>query len=145
MHTNLLYDIPAWTFYVSAGCCGIVWIWIGLLIILLEAAVLRLLQWGTFQRSLLDAFLMNLASTLIGGVIVAVFLFAETAPQALLALLSGWVLSIGIEGGTLTLINTIRKVERHSVRQIWLASLVANTASYALLSILVLFGSFLDL
>jgi hypothetical protein len=115
------------------------------LIILLEAAVLRLLKWGTFQRSLLDAFLMNLASTLIGGVIVAVFLFAETAPQALLALLSGWVLSIGIEGSTLTLVNAIRKVERHSVRQIWLASLAANTASYALLSILVLFGSFLDL
>jgi hypothetical protein len=145
MHMNLLYDIPAWTFYVSAGCCGIVWIWTGLLIILLEAAVLRLLRWGTFQRSLLDAFLMNLASTVIGGVIVAVFLFTETTPRVLLALLGGWALSIGIEGATLMLINAIRKTERHPAGQIWLASLVANTASYALLGILVLFGTFLDL
>ncbi len=136
-NVSLLCDIPAWTFYIAAGCLGVVWIGAGLMIVLVEAVVLRLLQWGTFGRSLLDAFLMNLASTLIGCAVPIILLATDNVPGVLLGLVGGWALSVGIEGGVLALINANRKTERRPARQIWLASLLANAASYVMLAVFI--------
>ena len=138
MHYSLLYDIPVQALYVSFGLLGVVAIFIFLLIIFVEAIALRLLKWRTFGLALLDAFLMNVASALIGCAIPAVYLITDSVPGTLLGLAGAWVLSIGIEGGVLTITNSIRKTKPHPARQTWLASVVANTASYVLLGILIL-------
>lgn len=87
-----------------------------------EAVVLKLLKWGTFLRSLLASFLMNLASTLIGvGLVIVVDV------EGLWFVVIAWAVSVVIEGGVLTL------MKRDAGRQNWLAVLVANVASYLLL------------
>jgi hypothetical protein len=101
-------------------------------IVLAEAVVLRLLKWGTFWKSLLDAFIVNLVSTLVGATAFAAgFLFAE--PAAIwLSLLIALILSVAIEGGVLLLLK------RHPGRQTWLAALIANLVSYAGLALVIL-------
>lgn len=100
------------------------------LIVLAEAVVLRLLAWGALMKCLLDAFLMNLASTLLGACIVAAgLLFAD--PAALwLGLGVGFVLSVLLEGGVLLLLK------RHPWRRALAATLAANLVSYAGLAVL---------
>jgi len=93
-------------------------IFIFLLVIFVEAIALRLLKWRTFGLALLDAFLMNVASALVGFAIPAVYLITDSVPGTLLGLAGAWVLSIGIEGGVLTIINSIRKTKPHPARQI---------------------------
>jgi hypothetical protein len=118
-------------------------------IALVEAAVLRLLSWASFWRSLLDSFVMNLVSAL-AGLVLNVFAadyyqscgyspdrggrFCEwlVSPWALLAL--AWLLSVLVEGGVLLLLR------RRAARQTWLAALVANIASYALIGLLMALG-----
>lgn len=91
------------------------------LIIVLEALVMFLLKWGTFWRSLLASFVMNLVTTLLGvGV-----MFLVSNPY--LALLVGFVLSVLIEGGVLMLFK------REAARSNWIAALAANAASYLLI------------
>jgi hypothetical protein len=111
-------------------------------IFIVEAIVMVLMKWGTFGRSLLDAVIMNVVSTLFGLIGVCGFLF--NGPQ--LALPSGlaggilfvlvtWAISVGIEGAVLSLLK------RHPRRQTWLTALAANTTSYALLLVLVILVS----
>ncbi|HJZ48340.1 MAG TPA: hypothetical protein VKE41_14285 [Roseiflexaceae bacterium] len=99
-----------------------------LLVVLIEAVVLRLLRWAVFWRSLRDALVANLASALIGLVIGCValsgtFFDGLTFP----VLVAAWLGSIVIEAGALKLLSS------HTWRAIWLAALVANTASYVLI------------
>ena len=91
------------------------------IIVVVETIILRLLGWGTFRRSFVDALMMNLVTTLIG----AVGLFVM--PILVVLLPAALVLSILIEGLIL-----MRRRKEHSSRKIWLTSIVANIASYAL-------------
>ena len=62
------------------------------LVVLVESVVLQVLRWGNFKRSLRGSFWMNLASTLVG------FLILSLVPRLGFAgLLIAWVLSVLIE------------------------------------------------
>ena len=102
-------------------------------IFIAEAIVLLVMRWGTVWRCLLDAALANLASSLFGFVgLCGVITGAE--PDSVLAwvalLIVAWGVSILIEGAVL------RALKRHPTRQTWLASLITNSVSYALLAVL---------
>ena len=45
------------------------------LVVLLEGVVLYKLKWNAFKRSLLDSFLVNLVTTIIGLILASVFSF----------------------------------------------------------------------
>jgi hypothetical protein len=96
-----------------------------------EAVVLWLLKWGTIGRSLLSAFLMNLASSIVG--IMAVGLFAIAFDNVLPGYIVALLLSILIEGGVLML------MKRGAVGENWRAAIIANLASYGLLGVYLLF------
>lgn len=98
------------------------------IIIVIEAAVLRLMKWRGVGLCLLDSTLMNLASAVVGLLIAG-------ARLGWLGLLVAFALSVVIEGAVLLLLK------RHPARRTWLASLAANAASYAvLLAIVILLG-----
>jgi hypothetical protein len=99
-----------------------------LAVVLIEAVALRLLRWATFWRALRDAALANLASALVGLVIGCVAL-AGTYFEGLTfaALIGAWLASIVIEAGVLKLLSA------HTWREIWIAAMAANTASYVLI------------
>jgi hypothetical protein len=62
------------------------------LIVLVESVVLQVLRWGSFKRSLRGSFWMNLASTLVG------FLVLSLVPRlGFIGLLIAWALSVLIE------------------------------------------------
>lgn len=101
-----------------------------LVIVLIEAAILRAMNWGTFLRSLLDAFLMNLTSTLAGF-----FLINAIAEMGLLGVLWAGVLSVLVEGFFLVLTRL------HTTHRALLVALAANLGSYLpLILVLLLFG-----
>lgn len=116
---------------------------------LLEAAVLRLLGWDGFRRSLLDALAMNLASTLLGILlnVFAVDLYEAcgydpsargrwcaplVSPWSLLVLAA--VLTVLVEAGVLFLMR------RRPARETWRASLACNAVSYMLVALLMVSG-----
>jgi hypothetical protein len=118
-------------------------------IALIEAIVLRLLGWASFGRSLIDAFVMNLASTLVGLVLNVVaadayqscgydparggrFCDFLISPWSLLVIAG--LLSVLVEAGVLFLLR------RRPARQTWLAALACNIASYALIGLLMVAG-----
>jgi len=99
-----------------------------LAVVLIEAVALRLLRWAPFWRALRDAVLANLASALVGLVIGCVALAGSSfEPLTLAALIGAWLGSIVIEAGMLKLLSA------HTWREIWIAAMIANTASYVLL------------
>ena len=98
------------------------------IIVVIETIILRLLGWGDFRRSFVDALIMNLVTTLLG----ALGLFI--VPDLVFLLPAALVLSILIEGLIL-----MRRHKEHSLRKIWLTSIVANVVSYILVFFLPLF------
>jgi cytochrome bd-type quinol oxidase subunit 2 len=82
-----------------------------------------LFKWGTFGRSLLASLLMNVTSTIFGGVLIVVGFYSD--PYILLAI--GFVLSVVIEGGVLIL------MKRDGGLRNWIVSLAANSASYLII------------
>jgi hypothetical protein len=112
----------------AAGC--VVFFLGTLIIILIEAAALKLLKWGTFGRSLLAAFVANIVTTLIGLVWLAInylgSLALQTAVSGSLGLVVAFILSVVLEAGILMLFK------RGAARENWVASLVTNIASYLL-------------
>jgi hypothetical protein len=93
-----------------------------LLIVVIESAVLQLLNWDKFRPSLRSAFLMNLASILFSGV----FLFL--VPRlGLLGLLVAWVISVSIEGFVLNRLKPGPTIHN------WMVAITANLVSYLLL------------
>lgn len=96
-------------------------------VIFIESLVLWKLKWGTFKRALLAAFVMNLATTILG---IGVVPFSSQLGYW--GLLIDFALSILLEGLILMLFK------RGATRENWIAALTANTASY-LLVILPLF------
>jgi hypothetical protein len=100
---------------------------IGTLVI--ESLALWLLKWASFGRSLLASFLMNLASTIVGFILLA---FSFYVANFYTLFLVEFLLSVLIEGGVLML------MKKGAARQNWIASLVANAASYGFLAVALL-------
>ena len=123
-------------------------------ILIIETLALWGLKWGSFGRSLLDALIVNVASTIFGLVFFALFFTAsfqcrfipydsgqdagqtcDWAISPVLWLIALAVLSVLIEGGVLLLLK------RHPPRKTWVAVSVANVASYVLLGLLAFAGA----
>jgi hypothetical protein len=85
-----------------------------------ESIVMFLLRWDKFGRCLWAAFLMNVASTIVGSVLVAYVGWA----RATIWLPVSFALSVLIEGGVLML------MKRGATRQNWTVSLAVNLVSY---------------
>jgi hypothetical protein len=108
-------------------------------IFVIEAIVLVLMKWAPLGRSVLDAILMNLASTLVGLIgICGLFTLPLGGSNldftgGIIFLVVTFIVSVVVEALVLTWLR------RHPPRQTWLTSLVANGVSYvALLTLLVL-------
>jgi len=91
-----------------------------LIISVLESLVMLLLKWDKFGRSLWASLLMNVTSTIFGGVLIALGLFGGS----FIWLVAAFVLSVLIEGSVLML------MKRGAARQNWIVSLIANLVSY---------------
>jgi hypothetical protein len=92
------------------------------LIVLVESVVLQVLRWGSFKRSLRGSFWMNLASTLVG------FLVLWLVPRlGFIGLLIAWAVSVLIEWAILARSRPGEK--RYTLN----LALSANLVSYLLL------------
>ncbi len=124
MFTSIPYDVAGPGTLVAVAAFSVAaLILLTIIISVAEAVVMFLLKWGSFVRSLLASLLMNVTSTIFGGVLVVVGFYSD--PYLLLAI--GFVLSVVIEGGVLML------MKRDSGLRNWIVSLVANSASYLLI------------
>ena len=93
-----------------------------LVFVVIETAVLQLVNWGKFQACLKASLLANLAS----GLIVALSLI--WMPRfGFSGLIAGLLISIGVEGAVLTLLNRPWK------RRNWFAAGLANLCSFLIL------------
>jgi hypothetical protein len=121
MFTSVSYDVagPGVLLAIAAFSIGAL-IVLTLIISIVEAIVMLLLKWGRFGRSLWASLLMNVTSTIFGGVLIAVGLLGGSYIWLAVA----FVLSVLIEGGVLML------MKRGAARQNWLASLISNLVSY---------------
>ena len=116
-----------------------------ILVIVIEAGILKLRRWGTLSVSLKDAAIANLISTVLGVVPGVVLLLAAFdcemlpvgnhfekhcgwtfSPLLILALMCG--LSVLVEGGVLI------RLRHRPARETWRTLAIANLASYVLLS-----------
>jgi len=97
--------------------------------LVIETLALWLLKWNSFGRSLLAAFLMNLVSTIAGFILLA---FSFLIGNFYILFVVGYLLSVLIEGGVLML------MKKGAARQNWIASLIANAASYGFLAVALL-------
>ena len=121
MFTSIPYDVagPGILLAAAAFSFGAL-IVLTLIISIVETVVMLLLKWGKFGRSLWASLLMNVTSTIFGGVLIALGLFGGSYVWLAVA----FVLSVLIEGGVLML------MKRGAARQNWIASLIANVVSY---------------
>ena len=93
-----------------------------ILILLIETVVLQIMRWGTFRRSIIAALAMNLASIIIGIILLVL------VPQfGFYSLLIALILSTLVEGGVLA------KLKRDALGYNFLVALAANLASYLVL------------
>ncbi|HLF37507.1 MAG TPA: hypothetical protein VI520_06205 [Anaerolineales bacterium] len=104
-------------------------------VMLLESLVLRRLGWGSIGRCLVDSFVMNLASALVGvilGWVLRIDLYLGRSSGLVgILLLASLALSVIVEAG---LISMVRKREfGETLRPV----LRVNVASYALLVVLI--------
>jgi hypothetical protein len=121
MFTSIPYDVagPGVLLAAAAFSFGAL-IVLTLIISIVETVVMLLLKWDKFGRSLWATLLMNVTSTIFGGVLIALGLFGGSYVWLAVA----FVLSVLIEGGVLML------MKRGAARQNWIASLIANVVSY---------------
>ncbi len=127
MFTSPVFDVAGPGVLLLAGGIFFAVFSIGTLVI--ETLALWLLKWNSFGRSLLAAFLMNLVSTVFGFVLFGLSIFGV---NFYVIFLLGFFLSVLIEGGVLML------MKKGAARQNWIASLVANAASYGFLAVALL-------
>lgn len=121
MFTSIPFDVAGPGVLIAIAAFSIVaLIVLTLLITIAEAIVMLLLKWDKFGRSLWASLLMNITSTIFGGVLIALGVLGGSYAW----LVAAFVLSVLIEGGVLML------MKRGAVRQNLLASLIANLASY---------------
>jgi hypothetical protein len=123
MHSTPFFDvISPGLILLSLGLGLIALFLLTLLIALVEAVVLTLLKWNSFPRSLLAAVIINIASSLVGGVLL---IFLQQVPVTWMII--AFVISVGIEGAILL------KIQPAAGRRAWFLALTANLASYILL------------
>ncbi len=123
MLTTLSFDVIAPNMVlVSLGMGLVALCLLTLLIALVEGVVLTLLKWNIFYRSLIAAAIANIASSLVGGLLM---IFQQE--QALIWVILAFCLSVVIEGAILV------RIQPGSGRRTWLYALAANLASYLLL------------
>ena len=121
MFTSIPFDVAGPGVLIAIAAFSIVaLIVLTLLITVAEAIVMLLLKWDKFGRSLWASLLMNVTSTIFGGVLIALGVLGGSYAW----LVAAFVLSVLIEGGVLML------MKRGAVRQNLLTSLIANLASY---------------
>ena len=121
MFTSIPFDVAGPGVLIAIAAFSIVaLIVLTLIITIAEAIVMLLLKWDKFGRSLWASLLMNVTSTIFGGVLIALGVLGGSYAW----LVAAFVLSVLIEGGVLML------MKRGAVRQNLLTSLIANLASY---------------
>lgn len=121
MFYSVPYDVAApWALIAAAVFSLGALIILILIISVLESIVMLLLKWDKFGRGLWASLLMNVTSTIFGGVLIALGLFGGS----FIWLAAAFTLSVLIEGGVLML------MKRGAARQNWIVSLIANLASY---------------
>ena len=124
MHASLSFDVAGPGILVAAAVFGFgALIALTLFISFAESIVMFLLKWDKYGRSLLASLLMNVTSTIFGGILVAI----GALYSSFIWLAVAFVLSVLIEGGILLL------VKRGAARQNWIASLLSNIVSYVLI------------
>ena len=118
-----VFDVAGPGLVVGLLAFGVVFVFIlFLLIVLVETVALQLLRWGDFKSSLKASVLMNLASTLLGLVLLWL-----VPALGFLGIAIAWALSVLIEWLVL-----MRLKRGENQRNLILAT-VANLASYVLL------------
>ena len=121
MFTSIPFDVAGPGVLIAIAAFSIVaLIVLTLIITIAEAIVMLLLKWDKFGGSLWASLLMNVTSTIFGGVLIALGVLGGSYAW----LVAAFVLSVLIEGGVLML------MKRGEVRQNFLTSLIANLASY---------------
>ncbi len=121
MFTSIPFDVAGPGVLIAIAAFSIVaLIVLTLIITIAEAIVMLLLKWDKFGRSLWASLLMNVTSTIFGGVLIALGVLGGSYAW----LVAAFVLSVLIEGGVLMLLK------RGEVRQNLLTSLISNLASY---------------
>lgn len=124
MFASIPFDVPGPGMLIVAAVFSLgALIVLTLIISIIESVAMLLLKWDKFGRSLWASLLMNVTSTIFGGVLIALGLFSDSYIWLAVA----FVLSVLIEGGVLML------MKRGAARQNWIASLVANLVSYLLI------------
>lgn len=98
----------------------VVLILIILLISLIEAVILTLLGWDYFRKSLIVSTIMNIASGIIGGILLVL-----VPHPTILGLIIAMILSIIIEGGIMM------RFRSDVVGKTFLLVFLANLCSYA--------------
>ncbi len=124
MHASLSFDVAGPGILVAAAVFGFgALVALTLFISFAESIVMFLLKWDKYGRSLLASLLMNVTSTIFGGILVAI----GALYSSFIWLAVAFVLSVLIEGGILLL------MKRGAARQNWIASLLSNIVSYVLI------------
>ncbi len=110
-----------WTLVIVVGCT-----------ILIEAIVMFLIKYNQFKKSLLDSFLINIASIAVGYVLLKVahnFFNAYDIP----GLFKLMVITIAAEFGVLYLLN-----RKHLLWQTFKATFIINIITYTLFFLFIL-------
>jgi len=102
------------------GALALVMVFI--LIVFVESVALQLIGWGNLRESLQGAFWMNLASTIVGFL-----LLATVTRLAVFGLILSWVFSVLVEG------LVLRRFWHEKTPFHWYAAITANLVSYLLL------------
>ena len=124
MFSSIPLDVAGPGVLVAAAIFGLgALIVITLVISLIESIVLYLFKWDRYGRSLWASILMNVTSSIFGGILVIVGLYQTSFLWFIIAFL----LSVLIEAGVLIL------MKRGAARQNWTVALVANLMSYLLI------------
>ena len=120
---------PATLAALGAGLGGVI---VGsVLIVLVEALILRFMGWGPFGRALLSAFLMNLVSGAV-GVLYAPLVFQI---NGIVWVIGAFILSVLIEAGVLALHR------KAPYRRSLLPVLVSNVVTYVPIAVLIMAGA----
>lgn len=124
VHLSPPHDLGLW-YFVSAGFL-LIFLAALAMVVLVETLILWALRWGTFRKSFTAASLMNLLSSLVGIVVLVILSQLEVKVAFLAYWAASWAGSVLLEGGFLQLTSGRRKAA-------WVASVIANLGSYALL------------
>lgn len=89
-------------------------------IVFVEALILILMDWRSILTALLDSFLVNLATTIL-GILLGLCGVVSLSPRMWATM---WGISVAIEGVLLQIIR------RQSAPKTWTASLITNIVSY---------------